>query len=116
MFKISDVIFIALLVGLGIVTTYFVSQNMALEVQNKEKIAQIDTLQKQLLKCSPVSNNISIKKIKGRGTAQIEQIIKIQHKDTTHFNSVCDTLSVIKWFTNLKFRDRNFYEKLAKAP
>ncbi len=81
----------------------------------KQKEAKIDTLQSKLSKCNSVSNNITIRKIKGKANANLHQFLSPNRTDTLYYvRGYCDTIGIISWYWRQDRRDRLFYERLSK--
>ncbi len=113
--KILEILQFCCVVVSAVIFAILVREIVSLADQNKDKATSIEKLQKELATCNVVSNNIDIGKIKGKGIANIEQLLRYQKNDTTsRFGYAnCDTLGVVRWFCKKGFNQRKFYEKLA---
>lgn len=114
--SLTQVFEIVFLIAVAALIGFLFSTNTALKLQNSQNLVQISELQSKLSKCNTISNIIDIRKIKGKNTTSIEQLLRIQKVDTvSHVGSCnnCDTLGVVAWFCELPRHERRKLEKVS---
>lgn len=107
MFSFEKIVFCLFLVLLGFSGGTWIGYTRGQDSRQD----QIESLQKQLLLCSPTTNNLEIGKVKGKGAVDIIQ--KIQKETTNPFVFGCkqDTAGIIKYFCALPRKERRKIEK-----
>lgn len=109
---LKDIVYLLIIAIFAGFSVWEFSKNTSLEISNKEKKTQIDTLQTKLSKCNPISNNISIGKLKGKANANLHQFLAPNRTDTLFYvRGYCDTMQIVKWFCLLPRNQRRQLEK-----